>query len=140
MIVHLALNLNMHTTHAMPHLHCDTHVMHLYFVFCLCIVALMSLFRLVVLRRCTQIVCASMITNKNFLMFIVLFLSLLVCSLISVGLYALLHVHNVSAYTSTHFHVTSSTYLGLVVAMLQHLPLYSPRRGCYHIITKYYSK
>ena len=51
----------MHITHAMPHLHCDTHVMHFYFVFCLCIVALVSLFRLVgsVLCRCTQIVCAS---------------------------------------------------------------------------------
>ena len=63
-------------------------------------------------------------------MFVVLFLgvlSLFVCSLVSVGLYALLLVHNVSAYTSTHFHVTTSTYLGLVVAMLQHLPLYSPR-------------
>ena len=59
--------------------------------------------------------------------FLVSYPFLFVPSFISVGLYALLLVHNVSAYTSTHSHVTTSTYLGLVVAMLQHLPLHSPR-------------
>ena len=120
----------MHTTHNVHDMHCSTHF---YTAICLCIVALVSLCRIVksLLSVCLPYVHASVMISKHLsLSFLLLFLGipfLFVFSLLLVCLYSLVPVHNMSVYTSVHLHVNFCTCIGFTVAILQQLPSRNPK-------------
>ena len=108
-------------------LHYTNHSLQHTLLYCyMFVVALASLFKLVS-SLCTQLVCVPKYVNRHFFIFRPLFvgtqLFFVFCTL-SVGFYTLFHVHSVFAH---NFHVAASTYTGLVLAIIQHLPSYSPK-------------